>query len=139
MNHKAITTAAVLCGLLATTLVITYSRSLDEGLLFGGLVFFLIFVAALVGGERLRRWIEGYYVYMKGGAEDGSLIYNENGRTVQLYFSRIERVVYVPSDAKWQEVMPSWAKARKDFITSRVRKQTGRHWSFKESDKPQYV
>jgi len=139
MSNKYITFGAILCGALAGGFLITYFASFTDRVLFGGVGFLVVFIVALITGERIRRVIEGYYVYMKGGAEDGSVFYNEAGQTIQLYFSRRKRIIYVPAETKWHEVMPAWAKGKKNFITDRIRKQTGRHWSFEETEKREHV
>ena len=90
--------------------------------------------------EKWRRKKEGYYAYTSGGAEDGVLIYNESGKILQLYFNRPKDTIYVPTDAKWREIMPDWARERKDEIVSRIKKRVGKRligkgWSYEESDR----
>jgi hypothetical protein len=105
-----------------------------------GLVIVGLIVTTPIIRERIRRKKEGYYVSTYGGAEYGYVLYNEGGKTIRLYFSRIKDTVYVPSDAKWREIMPVWARDRKDEIMSRIRKHVGKRligkgWTYEESDK----
>ena len=91
--------------------------------------------------EQRRRVREGYYVYRRGGAEGGILFYNEEGRILQFYFDRSTDTIYIPSDAKWREVMPMWAQNRKQQIVSRLKqcfgkRLTGKSWTYEESDNP---
>ena len=110
-----------------------------ETIIFGGLGVLLFLLAVAVIGERIRRLIEGYYVYMSGGAEDGDLIYKEGGKTLRLYFKRPTRTIYVPSVTKWMESMPVWAKEGRMSIMNRVKSQVGRHWKFEDTDRQAYI
>lgn len=92
----------------------------------------LIILGAIVK-ERWRRRKEGYFVYLQGGAEDGTVMYNEGGKLIELYFDRLKSIIYVPSDAKWKRVMPDWAKTRKAEIMRRIKKHIG-GWKYEESD-----
>ena len=107
-------------------------------------VFIVFVIAFFIGKEKLRRQKEGYYVYTRGGAEDGVVVYDEGGKTLNLYFDRREDTIYVPSDAKWQELMPEWAKGKKVLIVDRVRSRIGRrligkNWNYKESDNQDHL
>ena len=64
---------------------------------------------------------------------------NEGGRVLELYFDRTKNTIYVPSDAKWNEIMPSWATDRKAEIVSRIKQHVGKRWigkswRYEESD-----
>ena len=98
----------------------------------------LTILVALIG-ERVRRVIEGYHTYMSGGAEDGDLVYKERDKTLRLYFRRRTHTIYVPSDTKWIEVMPDWAKEQKGSIMQRIRGQVGRHWIFEDTEKRENI
>jgi hypothetical protein len=87
-----------------------------------------------VVGERVRRFIEGYYAYMRGGTEDGDLVYVESDHELRLYFRRHPHVIYVPSDGMWVATMPDWAKQKKKIIMQRMRSQVAKHWSFEETE-----
>jgi hypothetical protein len=102
-----------------------------------GIVVFT--VLAVVIGERIRRFTEGYHVKMSGGAEDGDLTYNDGGRTLRLYFKRRTRVIYVPSDPRWVEVMPFWARENKSLIVRKIKQQIGKHWNFEDTEKQEYI
>jgi hypothetical protein len=109
-----------------------------------GVCFVAIGIALLVLKERLRRKKEGYYVYKRGGAEDGILVYDEGGKTLNLYFSRSKDTIYVPSDTKWKELMPEWAKEKKGVIMRRIKlrigkRLIGKNWTYEESDKQEYL
>jgi hypothetical protein len=136
---KRIKVGIILCGVLVIGFLSTYLPRWTDRLFLGGLGILVFVAVVMVVSEWLRRVVEGYYVYMSGGAEDGDLIYNEAGKILRLYFKRKDRIIYVPSNAKWQEVMPQWAKEKRNFITDRIRKQIGRHWVFEETEKPEYV
>jgi cbb3-type cytochrome oxidase subunit 3 len=110
---------------------------LGIGVVVIGVVFFLF-------KERLRRKKEGYYVYKRGGAEDGVLVYDEGGKTLNLYFSRRKDTIYVPSDTKWKELMPGWAKEKKALIMHRIKlrignRMIGKNWTYEESDNQDYL
>jgi len=110
-------------------------RTLGWGMV---MIALLVFIAS-VAWERHRRKRDGFFVYLRGGGEDGSLTYNEAGRTLELYFRRSQRMIYVPTDAAWKSIMPTWAKDRKNEIVSRIRSQLGqgrfgRSWSYDETD-----
>jgi hypothetical protein len=102
-----------------------------------GIIVFQIIAVVLT--ERIRRFTQGYYVKLSGGAEDGDLMYNESGRILRLYFKRRIRIIYVPSDSKWVEVMPTWARENKTSIMPKVREQIGKHWNFEETEKQEYI
>jgi hypothetical protein len=100
----------------------------------------IVVLMASFGWEKYRRQKEGYFVETRGGGEDGSVTYDEAGRTLQLYFTRSQHLIYVPTDTKWRDIMPSWARDRKNEIMTRIRLQVGqgwfgRSWSYEETDK----
>ena len=136
---NSIRIATIFSGLLGISFLVTYLPTWTERLLLGGVSILVFIVVVVLVSERIRRMVEGYYVYMSGGVEDGDVIYNEAGKILRLYFKRKTRIIYIPSNAKWQEVMPQWAKEKKDFINGRIRKQIGKHWTFEETEKPEYV
>jgi hypothetical protein len=80
-----------------------------------------------------RRKRDGYHVFRRGGAEDGIVYYNENGQSLQLYFNRIADTIYIPSEAKWKEVMPDWAHDRRQQIIERVKEGIGKRLIGKSS------
>jgi hypothetical protein len=88
----------------------------------GSTVFAFVFIK-----ERWRCKIEGYYViWQVTSSEDGSVKYVEGGETIELYLylynnNDYDPIIYIPSSGKWQEIMPDWAKARREEIMSRVR------------------
>jgi hypothetical protein len=102
---------------------------------------------AVFGGlmkEKWRRRREGYYAYTSGGGQEGVLIYNEGGKILQLYFSRLKDTIYIPTDPTWKEVMPDWARERKDEIVSRIKKRIGKRligkgWTYEESDREDHL
>lgn len=86
-----------------------------------------------------RRVGEGYRVYRRGGSEDGILFYDEEGRILQFYFDRRTDKIYIPSDAKWKEIMPMWAQEHKQQIVSRLKQHFGKRligkaWTYEETD-----
>ena len=98
----------------------------------------------VVKWEKWKRKKEGYYVFTRGGAEDGSVTYNEAGRTLELYFDRVKNTIYVPSEAKWKEIMPTWAKDRKEEIMGGIKKHVGKRWigkswMYEETDAPELL
>lgn len=124
-------------------LILYLFKAENRSILFGVGVA-VIGIAILVVKERLRRIKEGYYVYKRGGAEDGILVYDEGGKTLSLYFSRKKNTIYVPSDTKWRELMPEWAKEKKGLIMLRVKQRIGNrligsNWSYEESDKQEFL
>jgi|SRR5690349_16998387 hypothetical protein len=124
--------------------VIYLSRSgigliaLGTGTLLGGLF--------LYGNlkERIRRKRDGYYVYKRGGAEDGILFYSERGRELQFYFNRSTNTIYIASDAKWQQTMPVWAQDYKQQIVDRIKQCVGRRligqpWKYEETSNANHI
>ena len=111
------------------------------------LALLAVVTLAILGGiikEKWRRKREGYYAYTSGGAEEGVLIYNEAGKILQLYFSRPRDTIYVPTDAKWKEIMPDWARERKDEIVRRIKTRVGKRligkgWTYEESDRDEHL
>lgn|SRR5689334_15764665 len=83
--------------------------------------------------ERIRRKRDGYYVYKRGGAEDGILFYSEHGRELQLYFDRRTDTIYIPSDGKWKQTMPAWAQDDKQQIVDRIKQCVGKRLIGKSS------
>jgi hypothetical protein len=133
-------------GLLALGRLILQSAQSANGvnLVVWSLVIITLVIMIFVIRERLRRKREGYYVHTYGGAEDGYVSYDEDGKTLRLYFSRSKDTIYVPSDVKWKEIMPDWARDRKLEIMGRIRKHVGkrligRGWTYEESDKAQML
>jgi hypothetical protein len=140
--EKAIIFFFILFGLLAVGRIISQIVQAGDGVsLFPwGAVFLALIILTFIIRERVRRKKEGYYVQTHGGAEDGYVLYNEDGKALRLYFSRPKDTIYVPSDVKWKEIMPSWARERKVEIMARIRKHVGKRWIgqpwiYEESDK----
>jgi hypothetical protein len=103
----------------------------------------MVFLVATVK-ERWRRRKDGYYVSKRGGSKEGLLIYNEKGQTLQLYFDRRLDTIYIPSDAVWNKVMPSWAKERKEEVVARIKSRIGKRligksWTYEETAKPELL
>jgi hypothetical protein len=98
------------------------------------IIWFLLVVLAVVVAALTRKWIrskrEGFSVKTKGNADGGDVIYDEDGKLLTFYFDRSSRRIYVPSDGKWEEEMPAWAKGRKREIVDRINKRMGRDWAF---------
>jgi hypothetical protein len=92
-------------------------------------VFLLLIVILMVLiKEWLRRKREGFYVNTKGNADGGDVIYYEGEKSLTFYFDRIAYTVYVPSNRKWEEDMPEWARVRKSEIIERIRTRLGQNW-----------
>ena len=113
--------------------------SWPERIIVGGLATLVFTVIATLLIERIRRFTEGYYVKLSGGADDGDLTYHDSGRILRLYFKRRSRMIYVPSDPKWVEVMPTWARENKISIMLKIRGQIGKHWNFEETEKQEFI
>jgi hypothetical protein len=137
--YRSIKNAVILAGVFVIFVVGTYLPIWTDRLIFWGVVGVVFIIVAILVGERLRRLIEGYYTYMSGGAEDGDLVYKEGENTLRLYFKRRPHTIYVPSDMKWTEVMPDWAKGNKNLIMTRIRGQVGRHWMFEDTEKREHI
>jgi hypothetical protein len=137
--YRSIKNAVILGGVFVIFVIGTYLPTWSDRLIFWGVVGVVFIILAILIGERVRRLIEGYYTYMSGGAEDGDLVYKEGDNTLRLYFKRRPHTIYVPSDMKWIEVMPDWAKANKNLIMTRIRGQVGRHWMFEDTEKREHI
>jgi hypothetical protein len=102
----------------------------------------LLIIVIVTARNILRRRKDGFDVYKRGGAEDGVLVYKEGERSLQIYFNRLEDIIYLPSPSIWKETMPDWASERRDEILTRIRERVGKRligksWSFEETDNPQ--
>lgn len=133
-----------LWALFALIAITSYLYKSTNLILMAGLGALTLGVVIATVKEKLRRKKEGFYIYRRGGAESGVLFYDERGRILQLYFSRIKDTVYIPSDLKWKEIMPSWARERKDEIVSRIKKRIGKRlvgksWTYAQSDLEEHV
>jgi hypothetical protein len=137
--YRRIKTAVILAGACGIIILSGDLPMWPDRLIFLGLALIVVTIGVAVIGERVRRVIEGYYTYMSGGAEDGDLVYKERDKTLRLYFKRRIHTIYVPSDTKWTEVMPDWAKGQKGSIMQRIRGQVGRHWMFEETEKREHI
>lgn len=128
--------------LLAVVGLNTYLSELENQLLLSGIGFILLIIVIAIGRSRLRRRREGFHVYKRGGSEDGVLIYKEGEKSLQIYFNRLEDIIYIPSVGIWKETMPDWARERRDEILVRIKKRVGKRligksWKFEETDSPQ--
>ena len=137
--YKKIKNTVILTGVFAIIVVSSRLYTWTDSIVLGGFGIILFLILAVLISERLRRLIEGYYTYMSGGAEDGDLVYREGGNTLRLYFTRRPHTIYVPSNAKWIEVMPEWAKENKKLIMNRIKGQVGKHWSFEDTEKRGHI
>jgi hypothetical protein len=129
--------------LAAVSLVAYLSKPENRFLLVGLGILALIVVVAVVREKSVRKK-EGYYVYKRGGGKGGVLVYNEGQKSLKLYFNRLEDTIYIPSKDKWKEIMPGWARERRDEIVTRVKKRVGKRligksWIYKETDKSQQL
>jgi hypothetical protein len=134
----------VLWALVAVIGAALYLSKPENRFLLLGLGVLVLVIVIPVVRERLRRKKEGYYVSKRGGADDGILVYNEGGKTLQLYFNRANDTIYVPSDLRWQGIMPDWARERKKEIVSRIQKRVGKRligksWTYEESDRKEHL
>lgn len=103
------------------------------------LVGVICIILVLFIKEQIRRAIQGYYVYMRGGVQDGDARYNESGKEIRFYFTRKDRTIYIPTSTKWNEIMPEWAKPKRDEIVARLRKRISKTWKFKEADQQEHL
>ena len=108
-------------------------------MLLPGVGLILLIIVIVIGRNRLRRRRGGFHVYKRGGGEDGVLIYKEGEKSLQIYFNRLEDIIYIPSAGMWKEIMPDWARERRDEILARIRERVGKRligksWKFEETD-----
>lgn len=113
-------------------------------MLLTGLGFVLLIIVIAIARNRLRRRREGFDVYKRGGGEDGVLVYKEGEKSLQIYFNRLEDIIYIPSAGMWKEIMPDWTTERRDEILARIKERVGKRligksWKFEETDSPQKV
>jgi hypothetical protein len=76
---------------------------------------------------------------MLGGAEEGDLVYTQGDGTLRFYFKRRPHTIYVPSNEKWREIMPEWAKENRDLIIKRIKENVGKHWTFEDTEKQEHI
>jgi hypothetical protein len=115
---------------------------MNNQLLLVSVGFVLLIIVIAITRSRLRRKKEGFHVYKRGGGEDGVVIYEEGEKSLQVYFNRAEDIIYIPSAGMWKEIMPDWAKERRDEILARIRERIGKRligqsWKFVETDSQQ--
>ena len=101
-------------------------------------------IVIAIARNRFGKGKEGFHVYKRGGGKDGVLIYNEGEKSIQLYFNRLEDIIYIPSTGMWKEIMPDWAQERRDEILARIKERVGRRligksWKFEETDSRQKI
>jgi hypothetical protein len=111
----------------------------SDRIVFSGLGIIVFTLAAALIGERIRRTIEGHYTYMSGGAEEGDLVYTQGDKALRLYFKRRPHTIYVPSNNKWMEIMPEWARENRDLIVKRIKDSVGKHWTFEDTEKQEHI
>jgi len=110
-----------------------------DRILIGSLGVLGFSIVVIIIGERLRRLIDGYYTFIRGGAEDGDLVYVEGNNELRLYFKRRPHTIYVPSNKTWDDVMPNWARQNKEIIIERIKGQLGKHWSFEDTENQERI
>lgn len=125
--YKNIQTVVIAVGVLAIVVFSLQLPTWSERVVMGGGAAIVLTILVVLITERVRRVVEGYYTYMSGGAEDGDLVYKEGNRTLRLYFKRRPHTIFVPTNTKWIEAMPNWAKQDKDRIMKRIKSQVGKH------------
>jgi len=99
---------------------------MENQLLLPGVGFILLIIVLAITRNRLRRRKEGFHVYKRGGGEDGVLIYEEGEKSLQVYFNRLEDIIYIPSAIMWKEIMPHWASERRAEILARIKERVGK-------------
>ena len=121
--------------MLLAALYYLYSMWFKSRLIFAGLVAIPLLILGAWLNSSQQRKKRGYYVDSSGGAEEGTVIYHEGEHTLDLYFQRYPNIIYVPTDAAWQEQMPDWAKDRKTEIMERIKSHYHIKQPYEETDK----
>ncbi len=137
--YKSIKAVVILTGVFVIAVFSSQLPTWSERFVLGGIGIVGFTILTVLVGERVRRVVEGYYTFMRGGAEDGDLVYVEGGNALRLYFKRRPHTVYVPSNVMWVEMMPEWAKANKTLIMKRIESQVGKHWMFEDTEKRELI
>jgi hypothetical protein len=137
--YKSIKAVVILIGVFVIVVFSSQLPTWSERVVLGGIGIVGFTILTILVGERVRRVVEGYYTFMRGGAEDGDLVYVERGNALRLYFKRRPHRVYVPSNVMWVEIMPEWAKANKNLIMKRIESQVGKHWMFEDTEKRELI
>lgn len=86
-------------------------------------LLFGIAVTWTVLSTRYQLSKKGFYIHTSLGreSEDGwAITYEEKDRSLTFSGPSEKRVVKVPSDELWNEIMPEWAKNRKNDIVKRL-------------------
>jgi hypothetical protein len=115
-------------------ILIVYLLRPENRFVLGGAALLVMMLVIPFIREALRRKREGFYVNTRGNADGGDVIYHEDEKSLTFYFDRLSHIVYVPSNRKWEEEMPEWAKRRKIEIVERITKRMGKHWKFIEKN-----
>jgi hypothetical protein len=137
--YQRVKNVVIFTGVISIIVLSSHLPTWTERVVLGGGGAIGFTLLAILIGERIRRVIEGYYTYMRGGAEDGDLVYTEGSNTLRLYFKRRAHTIYVPSNVRWREVMPDWAKEKKDLIMKRIKGQVGKHWMFEDTETREHL
>jgi hypothetical protein len=137
--YRATKNAVIFVGIFVIFALSARLSTWSDRIVFGGLGIIVFTIMAALISERIRRMIEGYSTHMSGGAEEGDLVYREGDRTIRLYFKRRPHTIYVPSNDKWREIMPEWARENRDLIIKRIKENIGKHWIFEETEKRDHI
>ena len=117
----------------------SYESHLQGGVAAIGAISIMVVIVVATARQRWRDEKEGYRVDASGGAEGAIVVYHEENRSVSLLYSREKDTVFVPSDSKWKQIMPEWARERKDEIVARIMQRHGKRLigkpiAYEESD-----
>ena len=132
--YQCIRTLLIFSGAIIILVISSQLPTWTDRILLGSLGVVGFSILVIIIGERLRRLIDGYYTFMRGGAEDGELVYVEGDNELRLYFKRRPHTIYAPSNKTWEDVMPNWARQNKEIIMARIKGQLGKHWSFEDTE-----
>jgi len=86
----------------------------------------VVWIIIAVSRNRWRDEREGFRVESYSGPDGGIVVYIEGEKRLVLLYSREKDVVFVPADSKWKQVMPEWARDRKNEIVARVKQRHGK-------------
>ena len=137
--YRSVRNLVLLSGVVSILVYCWQWPTWTDRILLGSLGVLGFSIVVMIIGERLRRLIDGYYTFMRGGAEDGDLVYVEGDNELRLYFKRRPHTIYVPSNKTWEDVMPDWARQNQEIIMARIKEQLGKHWSFEDTESQERI
>ncbi len=106
---------------------------------FGVTTLAILFVTIIIWFTVARKYAlakKGFFIEVDLGREPGDgvrIAYEEKDKSL-IFYGPASRTIKVPSEQLWNEIMPDWAKNRKDEILERIKQDVRKlKFTFRES------